>query len=221
MRCNSAASTIRGSTRLCFASQVKGHKLALLFQVFSVVVTGHYVSLCSAELHMSQFLSRRRAAPFMVQWADVLPDLSLSRSKSVLLEHHTGPQPYCSNLGSPFNKASSCCGVWGGGWREGHSKQPVTHTRARITDRKTQVYDPVRCGWMPAAYSQYPARHALVPFHSSDKLVPLGFWQLFCTYCDLKLCWLFWKNCKAVCIFNAGYFCNVVLIIGANCKSGS
>lgn len=88
-----------------------------------------------------------------------------------------------------------------------HLKQPVTHVRARFTDRKTLVYDQGRCGSIPAASSQYPAP---VPLFLTTVQTNWSLWdfgELFCTYCDLKLCWLFSKIAKQF-AFLMQYNCN-------------
>lgn len=135
-----------------------------------------------------------------------------SRSKSVLLSHGT---PYRNLIVSTWDPHSIKHHLV-----RAHLKQPVTHVRARFTDRKTMVYDPVRCGSMPAAYSQYPAALLLFLTTAQTNWSLWDFVELFCTYCDLKLCRLFSKNCKAISNFSAGYFCNIIVITYANCKSG-
>lgn len=63
-----------------------------------------------------------------------------------------------------------------------HLKQTVTHVRTTFTVRKTQDYNLVKCGFVPAAYSPL-----LFLTTAQTNWSLWDFVEHFCTYCDLKL----------------------------------
>lgn len=148
----------------------------------------------------------------MLQWLKVLPYLAIEEKISVFITW----DPLCNFIVSTWDPHSIKHHL-----PRTHLKQPVTHVRGIFTDRKTLVYDPLR----DVAQCQLPT-HNILPSCSCSlpqlrQIGPSGtFEELFCTYCDPKLCWLFLKIAKQLEFSYAGYFCNIIIIIGANCKSG-
>lgn len=157
------------------------------------------MSFSTVWLYISQFLTRNRAAFFMVQWLNVLPHLAILEHISAFTESHATPfLNLIVSTWDPHSIKHHLVGV--------HLKQPVTHVAARFTDRKTLVYDPVRCGSVPAAYSQYPAALLLFLTTAQTNWSLWDFLKLFCTYCDLKLSWLFSKIAKQFAILMQAIF---------------
>lgn len=112
---------------------------------------------------------------------DYMFSLLSFRSKSVLLSH--GTNFYNLNFSTWDPHSIKHCPV------RAYLKQPVTHVSARFTVRKTLVYNQLRCGLMPAAYSPYPAALLLFLNIAQTNWSRWDFVDHFCIYCEIT--WLF------------------------------
>lgn len=134
--------------------------------------------LDKAMLHIRQFFTRNYSCCVYGPITKCTPVILPSRSKSRLLSH-----------GTPFHNLIVL--TWDSHSIKHHPlraylKQPVTHVRARFTVGKTLLYDSVRCGSLPSAFSQYPATLLLFLTTAQTNWSLWDFVELFCTFCDLK-----------------------------------